>query len=194
MIKVIDVMIDLETLGTTPGSVVLSIGAAASDSYTGPDDLNFHGKIDVRDSLHAGLTVDPDTMSWWRKQPADVWRETVQAGEDPDLGLRSVLGRFTEWLATLRKGDPQSKTGAKLRLWGDSASFDLGLLAAACRAAGQPQPWSYQEEYCYRTLRNVLESEKPRSKTQHDGLSDAQAQLAHLQMMLDALKKAGVAK
>lgn len=181
----VDVMIDLETLGTAPGSVVLSIGAVAETA-------TFHGKIDLRDSLHAGLTVDPDTMSWWRKQAASVWRDTAQAGEDPDLGLRNVLGRFAEWLADLRKGDASSPTGAKLRLWGDSAAFDLGLLGCAYRAAGVVVPWDYREESCYRTLRNVLNSEKPRSKVQHDGLSDARAQFAHLQDMLTVLRNAGV--
>ncbi len=184
--NIVDVMIDLETLGTTPGSVVLSIGGVTSNG------AEFHGKIDLRDSLHAGLTVDPDTMSWWRKQPASVWRETARAGEEPSLGLRFVLGSFADWLALLRQGDAKAATGAKLRLWGDSAAFDLSLLACAYRAAGVAVPWDYREEHCYRTLRNVLGSEKPRSKVQHDGLSDAKAQMTHLQEMLTIMRAQGV--
>lgn len=179
-VAIVDVMVDLETLGTTPGSVVLSVGAVAHAVPGG----EFYGKIDLRDSLHAGLTVDPDTMAWWRQQSQEAWRASAAASEDASLGLRYVLGRFADWLSELRKGSSATATGAKLRLWGDSAAFDLVLLASAYRAAGKVVPWDYREECCYRTLRTLLNSEKPRSKVQHDGLSDAVAQMAHLQEML----------
>lgn len=187
MLNVVDVMLDLETLGTVPGSVVISIGA----SSTAPEDVSdatsmsreFLCKISIASALHAGLVADPDTLSWWRKQPLKVWQEVTDNGGD----LAFVLGEFADWLAALRKGPDSSKTGTKLRLWGDAASFDLTLLACAYRAVHMPVPWHYQEEFCYRTLRTILASEKPRSKVQHDALSDARAQLAHLQEMLKGL-------
>lgn len=179
----IDIMIDLETLGTTPGSVVLSIGAVASEK-TG----DFYVKIDLRDSLHLGLTVDPDTMSWWRKQSRDAWLASTTG----DAGVYPMLSAFTKWLEDLRKGAAEQATGNALRLWGDASSFDLTLLACVYRAAGMPVPWNYREEFDYRTLRTLMGSEKPRSKVQHDGLSDAIAQLVHLQAMLASLRTAGM--
>lgn len=184
-----DVMIDLETLGTVPGSVVLSIGAACSDSNT----ESFYDKIDIRDSLYAGLTADPATLKWWSQQSREAWLEStkvvpVPGEQDGQDTLRSRLGRFTAWLEVLRKGPDHSATGRKLRLWGDAASFDLVLLACAYRAANMPVPWKYTEEHCYRTLRQILKSDKPASKLQHDALGDARAQLLHLQELLKMLE------
>jgi hypothetical protein len=175
---IIDVMLDLETLGTAPGSVITAIGAVATEG--GKIDL----KISVTDCLYYGLTVDPDTLSWWRKQSRSTWEEQTNG----QSRLVPALALFSEWIGRLRQGPEGAATGARLRLWGDSASFDLTLLASAYRAAGLTPPWNYREECCYRTLRTVLKSDKPASKTAHGALSDAHAQLTHLQEMLKTLE------
>lgn len=186
----VDVMVDLETLGTTPGSVVLSIGAVANDPGRGQN--AFLTKIDIRDSLHAGLTVDPDTMSWWRKQDREAWLSSTNAStSNSDGAIREGLTQFAYWLAALRAGPDTAATGAALRIWGDASSFDLTLLACVYRAVSLPVPWNYTEEFDYRTLRTLMDSKKPRSKLQHDGLSDAIAQMSHLQELLATLTKAG---
>ena len=181
-VAVVDVMIDLETLGTTPGSVVLSIGAVARGSSLSTNVADrFYARLNLRDSIYRGLKISSDTMSWWRKQTEEAWQESTSAVTP----LRESLLAFAGWLLELRAGSAEAATGNKLRLWGDSASFDLGLLAAVFRAADVTVPWSYQEEFCYRTLRAIRGSEKPRAKLQHDALSDAAAQLEHLVLLLD---------
>lgn len=180
----VDVMIDLETLGTKPGSVVLSIGAVACQEGL---EFTFYKQIDLRDSLYAGLEADPDTLSWWRKLNREAWLASTKRLEGVGDGLdtlKYVLEMFSDWLQDLRKGPDSAPTGRTLRLWGDAASFDLTLLSCAYRAAGVAVPWLYTEEACYRTLRAVLNSPKPASKLQHDALGDAQAQMVHLQEML----------
>lgn len=172
----IDIVLDLETLGTAPGSVITQIGAAASDGQ----DLNI--KISVTSALYYGLTVDADTLSWWRKQNEQTWQQ-VTSGASP---IRGVLHLFSDWVKERRTGAPDATTGEAIRIWGDGATFDPVLLEAAYRACGIPCPWSYHEVYCYRTLRNLAKSDKPRSKTQHDALSDAKAQLVHLQELLQS--------
>ncbi len=165
-----DIMIDLETLGTVPGSVILSIGAVAAPDVGPP----FNQKITVASSLYAGLTVDADTLAWWRKQDSAAWEESTQGGID----LKVALKNFADWLNDQRPGD------LRLRLWGDAASFDLVLLACAYRAVGLPVPWKYTEEYDYRTLRQLLNSRKPEGTLKHSALSDATAQMGHLQELL----------
>ena len=173
----IDIMLDLETIGTRPGSVVLAIGAVPSEGDP------FYRKIDLRDSLYLGLTLDVDTMSWWRKQAREAWLSST----DATVSLEFALIDFDEWLLAARKGSDAQTTGNKIRLWGDAASFDCVLLKGVYTAAGKHAPWNYTEEFCYRTLRTLLGSEKPRAKLQHDALSDARAQLFHLQEMLKRL-------
>ena len=68
-----DIMIDLETLGTTPGSVILSV--AAVPFVRGPGSTRsrrranaFYAKISLKDSLRRGFSVDADTLVWWMGQ------------------------------------------------------------------------------------------------------------------------------
>jgi hypothetical protein len=171
----VDLMLDLETLGTTSGSVVTAIGIAASDG------AEFYEHLPVLEQLYLGLTVSPDTMSWWRSQSPEVWAQAT-LGTRP---LREVLTELRLWIMKRREGAAGQETGNKIRIWGDSVSFDCGLLAAVHRAASVVVPWDYREEFCYRTERTLADSEKPRSKVQHDALSDAKAQLKHLQTLLD---------
>lgn len=61
-----NVMIDLETFGTRPGSVIVSIGAVEF-SMDGIGEA-YYRAIDVASSLLAGLTIDEITVKWWREQ------------------------------------------------------------------------------------------------------------------------------
>ena len=170
----LDVMLDIETLGTAPGSVVLAIGAACEGDQ-------FYAQLPVLPQIFLGLTIDADTMSWWRKQDPVAWASSTQGSG----GIADALVHFSQWLAKLRRGAEDQPTGNKIRVWGDSCSFDCGLLACVYRAAGVLTPWAYSEEYCYRTLRQLRFSEKPKAKLQHNALDDARAQFVHLQELLN---------
>ena len=59
-----DVMIDLETLGIQPGSVIRSIGAVVFDPVTNTLGSTFYQNICADSCKKAGLTTDPDTIKW----------------------------------------------------------------------------------------------------------------------------------
>jgi len=173
---VVDVMVDLETLGTAPGSVILSIGAAAE----APDySAACERKIALASALYCGLKVDEDTLAWWRKQSQEAWLSSTDGRE----ALTYALHAFRLWM------DEQRKHAEELRVWGDGAIFDMGLLEAAYRATGQTVPWKYQEIHCYRTLRQLLGSKKPEMPAgeKHTALADARSQMLHLQQLLGQL-------
>ena len=169
----LNVMVDLETLGTRPGAVIVSIGAVVFDA-DGPDnDLTFEERIDIDSCLRCGLTVDGGTLEWWLRQN-DRARAIFQAKGKP---LTQALADFAGWLAALPGG---------LRLWGNGASFDCALLAEAYRRAGWLElPWKYTAERCYRTLA-ALRPELPKAKAlvAHCALDDALAQAAHAATIL----------
>lgn len=159
----VDIMIDLETLGTAPGSVITTIACAASDES----------------EMTVGISIrDPETLAWWRKQPRETW-EAQTSGTQM---LAITLALLSGFVKQRRAGD--GSTGERIRVWGDGATFDPVLLEAAYRACNMPCPWYYTEVYCYRTLRQLKDSKKPASVTAHDALSDAKAQLKHLQELL----------
>ncbi len=128
-------MVDIETLGTAPGSVILSIGAC----YFNEDGIGerFYRPVDVFSSLMAGLTVDQATVGFWRLQS-----EEAKGALRPAVSLLEALGAFTEFIT--RPPAPM--------LWAKGPDFDLVLLAAAYEALGSKKPWHYRVARDVRTI------------------------------------------
>jgi DNA polymerase III epsilon subunit-like protein len=166
-------MIDLETLGTKPGSVILSIGAVEFDE----NNLGnvFHMGIDIKDSVRKGLTVDADTATWWMAQTKEAQQAVLNITANATT-LAHVLTKFAEMF------DPWKDR----RLWCNGAAFDIPILTAAYARADIPRPWNYSNEMDMRTIRGLVGrdvwktlGEKP--TVAHDGLADAIAQARSLQ-------------
>jgi hypothetical protein len=136
-------MLDLETLGETPGCVILSIGAAAFDSTAILS--TFEVRIDARSCQRAGLTINADTVMWWLGQSEGARTALLSGAAVP---LPDALAQFTGWLATL---------ASPVRLWSKGPSFDAAVLGVAYRAAGLPVPWKYWDERCVRTILDLTE-------------------------------------
>lgn len=159
------VMIDLETLGVTPGSVILSIGAVTF-SVNDPPGIQLALEIDAADAQRAGLTIDAATVAWWLGQ-GEAARLAVTRGDR--LPLSDALRTLEAWLGARRIGD------GSLRVWAHGPSFDLAILAAAYRIVGLPTPWRYQEERDTRTLYELagVNPADYRSGTAHRAIDDA---------------------
>lgn len=160
------VMIDLETFGNAPGSVIVSIGAVTFDREKIHD--TFYRRIDAQSCADAGLTLDPSTVMWWLMQSEAARAEIVKGGDD----LLEVLASFACWLP---KGDELEG------VWGNGANFDNALMQAAYRAVKLPLPWKFWQDRCYRTTKNEHpEVPMRRTGTHHNALDDAQSQAEHL--------------
>jgi hypothetical protein len=169
------IMLDLETLGTAPGSAILAIGAVM---FTGGKiEQEFYRRTDLRSSTQAGLTMDPDTVLWWLKQPDEARLEITNEGEH----LAHVLQHFYEWVDV--------NGGAEVEMWGNGASFDNVLLSVAYEKLGLKRPWKYSNDRCYRTVKNLYigGAEIVRTGTHHNALDDARSQALHLMAMIPAL-------
>ncbi len=58
-----DIMLDLETLGTTADAVILSIGAVKFNLETGKiDDEGFYRSVSVESNLDLGRRISEDTL------------------------------------------------------------------------------------------------------------------------------------
>jgi hypothetical protein len=174
-----NVMLDLETLGVTPNSIILSIGAVEFDESNLGD--VFHMGIDYEDQVKRDMHVDASTAMWWlgQDQAAQQALLKITAGA---LSLPVVLTKFA---AAFKNWD-------KKRLWCNGASFDIPLLVAAHKKSNLIQPWRYSNEMDMRTIKGLfgkeawkLHAEKP--TVAHDGLADAIAQARSLQRVLQEL-------
>lgn len=171
-----DVMVDLETLGQTPGCAILSIGAIAFDPFKGVTGNEFYTVINTESCLKSGLDTDQSTIDWWAKQEEaarSVLMEAANSGES----LAAALTSFQNFLAQYRLSN--------VLVWGNGSDFDNAILACAYRAVGSQLPWKFWNNRCYRTLKNLKPSMGPkRVGTYHNALDDARTQALHAMELL----------
>lgn len=180
------VMADLETLGTRPGSIIISIGATKFDE-NGPYGEPFYMRIDMQSCVDAGLLIDVDTVKWWMKQS-----DEARAEFQKDAGhLYQALESFSFWCDALfvrkfsiseRRMVVNPSANSNIELWGNGANFDNALLKAAYDKVGLEAPWEFWNDRCYRTLKAMYPHIKmpKRTGTHHNALDDAISQVNHL--------------
>ena len=158
-----DVMVDLETLGTTPGCVILSIGAVAFDRVAGTLGNEFYVNLDPDSCRGFGLSVNPQTVEWWARQSPEA-RAALESDQLP-LGL--ALAAFTGFF----------KLNGGRTIWGHGANFDPPVLEAAYRALGVTPPWKYWAVRDTRTLYELADVSPDRTEgVHHNALADAVSQ------------------
>lgn len=161
-----NVMIDLETMGNTPGCAIIAIGAVMFDENGLGEE--FYRTIDIEDAVKRGLHMDPSTVKWWTEQNPVALKQAM-AGE---YSLERALVDFAEWL------NHPSRAGASV--WGNGSDFDNVLLAAAYKAIDKELPWKFYLNKCYRTLKGLFPKNKlVRVGTFHNALDDAKSQALH---------------
>jgi hypothetical protein len=114
MSNIHDVMVDLETLGTLPGSVLLSIGAVGFNEMEVVESLEseFYAVIKRESCEELGLKTSGSTLKWWESQTEEARRVLT----DPSaVDLLTALNDFNEYLSSF-PGD--------VRIWGNGANFD----------------------------------------------------------------------
>lgn len=159
--------IDLETLDTRTSAVILAI-AIVTDLG---DELVLHPSIDQQ--LRDGRTVDGPTFRWWLKQSEDARRAIADASEQTCGMVRNSVTAFFI--------DTAQRRADRYYVWGNAPSFDCDILADFLSGGAflddKPRkPWPFWAERDVRTVRMAVG--RTESKTAHDALSDAYAQLA----------------
>lgn len=171
-------MLDLETFGTIPGSVIRSIGAVAFDTHSDQLGVEFYANIEHESCLGFGLTVDAKTEAWW----ADQGPEAQAALLIDPKPLRQVVIAFDIWFAAF--GQPL--------VWSQGANFDEPLWAAAIRSVGMTPPWKFWNARDTRTAYDMAELDYKAIKhsgTAHNALDDAKHQVQLVQMAYTKISK-----
>jgi hypothetical protein len=164
-------MLDIETLGTEPGAVVLSIGAVRFDDAGIVDE--FYQSVSLKSCQEAGLEVDADTLNWWLQQGDDA-QKVLSGGAD----LRTALEAFAEFYA-----------GAD-EIWAFSPSFDCAILGEAYDAVGMNEPWHYRDQRDCRTLVELPGAvDLEQNGTEHHALDDAKYQARTVILTLSTLQE-----
>jgi hypothetical protein len=113
---------------------------------------------------------------WWLSQE-DAARKALSENPVP---LRLALLDLRKWVLT------QAPAG----VWGNGATADNVWIKSAFQIEGILCPWTHKQDRCYRTLKAMLPSIEapPFIGTEHNALVDAVNQMAHLKLLLAALR------
>lgn len=172
-----DIMLDLETMGTSPDAAIVAIGAVAFDANGGEIGPCFYETIDLASSTALGAVIDAATVKWWLRQ-SDAARRPISDG---GISLVAALEMFRIWVGDV--AEP-----AAVCVWGNGADFDNVILRRAYDREGIPQAWGKYGNRCYRTAKSLRPDIKlQRIGTHHNAADDAESQARHLVAVLQSL-------
>lgn len=176
-------MLDLETLGTTPDSAIVAIGAVIFDPFTKTFGPEFYQAVDLTSSSEFGR-VDPETIKWWMKQTNEA--KSVFTDKNA-CSLEDALQSFSLFIT--------SHGGNDVRIWGNGSGFDNVILAHAYRACKLALPWDFRFDRDVRTIVELgIETIGINPKTNqtargvaHNALDDAKFQAKYVSDIYYAL-------
>lgn len=177
--------IDIETLGTKPGSVILSVGFLLFDPFRhdSQESLVENGDeifLDLEEQTELGLTTDSSTIMWWMRQDVTARKHQFEINH-----IRVRLVYLSDKLSQLM-GEYDVRD-----VWANGPASDMVLLEHAFRKANAYCPWKYNWGRDIRTL-TALTGKKPVVHgTAHNALHDAAAQAQFVQECYAQLKIGG---
>lgn len=170
------IMLDLETLGTSPDSCIMSIGAVRFDLDSDEiDDAGFYASVSIDSNLDSKRRIQESTLIWWMNQGTaaqGVFHESKQT-------LAVALVDLSDWIGN-----------GQCMVWSNGADFDLPMLAHAYTSLGIEIPWKYWNSKCFRTYKNLPGAKAVKvafEGTKHNALFDAVHQAKHVQAIQAAL-------
>jgi len=173
-----DIMIDLETLATSPDAAILTIGAVKFDPFgkelQEPEMESFYVKVDLDSCDRIGLVTNDDTIAWWANQS----KEAQAAAFDPE-GRMDIEEAFRQLYKFC--------WGAK-RVWSNGACFDIVICEHVFRKVGRAIPWKFWEVRDVRTAFDLGIDPKRPPVTAHHALEDAWNQAVGIQNVYNTLR------
>ena len=168
-------MVDLETLATSPDAVILTIGAVTFDPASNRIFDKLYYRVDIESCDRLGMTVNDDTVEWWSKQAADV--QTEAFAEDNRLPIEEVIEKFHKFAWNCDA------------FWSHGATFDLVILDCYYRKLNKVPPWNFWQIRDTRTLFDLgYDPEMPKEGL-HNALEDASRQAMGVQTIYRKLNR-----
>jgi hypothetical protein len=164
-----DVMLDIETLGTCPDCVVLTLGAVRFNPYAQEEVVaGIYCRPDVDEQIARGRIVREDTMEWWGQQAEEVREEAL--GMEDRIPVQQMLRELNKFLV-----------GAN-NIWAQGTVFDIGILEHLYQQYDMVPNWQYWQISDSRTLFKVHGDSRVKGKAGlHNALEDCVSQAEAVQ-------------
>jgi hypothetical protein len=145
-------MLDVETMGTEPNSIILTIGAVPFDKEGKPSlgrDFYFYKRVELQSYdkyKNMEYSFDWVTLLWWLRQDKNLIAESFLS--QPRYPIWDVLQDFNDWIfAVCKMFDDYN-----LKIWSHSKNFDIVVLQNAFKSCDIECPWKYLDTRDTRTL------------------------------------------
>ena len=138
------IMLDIETLGTEPGSAILTIGLAHFDPARGVivDSTEFRCTQASQEALERA--IDPATVKWWGQQSQEAQDRLTEPPLYDDVG--EMLKDVWSWM----NGVCASQWD--LAVWAKGPGFDQVLCRDLAKQVGQKWKGHFSRDMCVRTM------------------------------------------
>ena len=133
-----DVMLDIETLGTSYNSIVIQVAMVYFDRKTKAVGKSLIINIDPVDCNKYGLIYDDKTVDWWNEKPESV-KESVFSNPKPLKDALLEINNFLEF---------------GVKIWCHT-TFDMPILSNAFDKVGIKPHWHYTNFRDIRTLVDI---------------------------------------
>lgn len=170
-----NLMIDLETLGTESDCPVISIGACVFDKTEIKD--TFYITLNVEDQIDAGRRPSGATIKWWMQQDQAAQKVFKEDAIDTKIGLQMFID-FIKSQVTVSKVKP----------WGNGSNFDISIIENLLKMYNLEVPWNFYNVRDLRTFKEDVYDGKLtiREGTHHNALDDA---IYQAQIVIDGRNK-----
>lgn len=184
----IHLMIDLETLGTSPRAGVIQLGAVLFETGS-----QFRSIAELQHSFTfesnwENRVVDSRTLAWWQDEKRiGIFKSITESATSSVDELPKILTDWYNWI-------PEKPRN----IWSNGANFDLPILRDLFDQAEMEMPWKYFNERCFRTVSamnpgvwNSFKASYQRKfgNNAHNALFDARMQAAGLQELRKYIPK-----
>lgn len=175
-------MYDFETMGQTPDTKVVSLGAVA---------FNRQGVLGKKYWVfdwenQPTRTEDPDTVAWWNRQSFEA-KQVFMTPKEKRVSLEKFIADNDQWIEGLcfelgESRNPKTGQWKELKPWGNGANFDIVILEDIYRTIKGKQsiPWAFWNVWCFRTFDNMTKCKELKAKNKvgeaivkHNALADA---------------------
>jgi hypothetical protein len=176
------VMIDIESLDTSPNCVILTIGAVRFD----PKGDGIVEKLELRPTMEEqtelGREINEDTIRWWSTQSPAALEEAM--GDQGRIPFREAMEKLYKFCWN------------QDAVWSNGASFDVVAMESAWRQLGIAIPWKFWTVRDTRTLYEVtgVSLRDDKHVTTHKAVEDAERQAIIVQRGYKKLIDVGLVK
>lgn len=169
------VMIDTETLGLTPGSVVRTVSLVEFEPMTGKTGRRQTWTINLQDSIKAGFGIEAGSLKWWMMKSEEA-RKAFVATPEEETSLVSFVGEFVEWF---------KQYNGKVVLWNLQVDFDTALISPylayyymhIMRNDSYELPWNRKLRVDVRPFMEIYRALHTDIKTPHTSIDDCMIQI-----------------